>query len=745
MNLHRKKRIVTYTLVTSIACLFIFLAVFRCAFLIKNNYRAQLMQNLFDVSNQYSETLRSQIDSRYDLLMSVTARFEEEGSNSPNILNIYKPVVKSFKLRRLGIIDKYGITYSTDEDTNGENLSYREFFKRSMNGEAYISDVLFDALSEDHESIMVMSTPVFDDDGKVSAVTFITYEAEIFSQQLAKKSFENYGENFVINHNGNVVISSNEDILPVTTCVFDTDFYLLDGEKDLKQQFISDMAGNIQHSGQLTFNNQNYFYQMTPCDVMDGHNAWFILSVVPETYLLARFHDVRRNLHRMVTIVVLIIIACAMGYRYFYRAQRRITYELAYCSPLTGGPNLDRFFEYVSSLKNKVGYIVFMNIEDFTHTSVATGVEKSNELIKAIWDIIVVRLNHGEYACHYKADSFVFYLKCKDDETIEKRITKFRDIVHDEGLKMNIPWVFAKFGVCKINPDDDVKAVYSRAEYTVFNSWGLKEFISFYSEEDHDRRSLDKAIEENFEEAIENERFEIWFQPKYSIGEEKLTGAEALVRWRKRDRTLLAPSLFIPLLEKNGDIAILDEYVYEHVCKKQSEWKAKGLKIVPVSINVSRATLYRDSIVEKYTDMLNEYDISTNDIQLEVTESIVGGSGNIQELLSKFRNSGIKILMDDFGTGYSSLSTLNLKCFDTLKIDKSLVDEIEDDYGRTLIYQTIEMGYALGLHITVEGVEKESQLEILRTMKCDDIQGFYFSKPLPVEEFEKTLAIGGML
>ena len=187
-------------------------------------------------------------------------------------------------------------------------------------------------------------------------------------------------------------------------------------------------------------------------------------------------------------------------------------------------------------------------------------------------------------------------------------------------------------------------------------------------------------------------------------------------------------------------IAKLDEYMFRAVCIQQTRWLANGQKIYPVSINQSRASLNYVDIVEKYKAIMQEYKIDPDYIQLEITESALEGMSSIQELLKQFRDMGIRILMDDFGTGYSSLATLNMQCFDTLKLDKSLIDHIGDKNGETLLYYVISMGQKLGLHITAEGVENRIQLEFLKKNHCDDIQGFLFANPMPAVEFENILA-----
>ena len=734
---NRRKRVIVYSIIIFLAALGISATAIRSVLLVRDNYETQLIRNLGDVSRQYAEAVQGQIETRYGFLRSVNTSFENSVDDKSAVIDSYRTEVDTFRLKRLGYVDTDGIAYATD--ASGIDLSYRLFFQKGMAGEEYISDVIQDAMNDEHTNVIVMSKPMRNKTGDIIGVTCVTYEVDILSDELAGKSFSGAGDSFVITPNGIVAVTSNKEMLPVGSTLFDESYVFDDGEKNIREKIKQRMRLHEEMDGSIYLNGEKYFFQMTPVELMDGVATWSVMSVVPDTYFQDRFSEIKSNLQRMVILIAAFFIGAAACTRYFFREQRRITYSLAYESPLTGGPNLERFFEHMRGIKTKSGYIVYMNLEDFKHTSVAMGIERSNELIKKIWEIIFEEEKYGEYAGHVSADNFVMHLKADDDEALKERLKSLRDMIHEVGHSFDIPWVYAKYGACKLD-DTDYTAAYSRAEYTVFDTWGQKECVSFYSDEDHEKQALNKSIEENFADAISNRRLEVWYQPKYDVTGKIITGAEALVRWRKIDGSLLSPGLFIPLLEKNGDIAVLDEYVFERVCEQQKQWKEDGHKIVPISINLSRASLYVDGIVEKYLDIIKKNGLETKDVQIEVTETIVGGSDKIQDLLTEFRSIGIKILMDDFGTGYSSLSTLNMKCFDTLKIDKSLVDEIRDDYGQIIINQTIELGNALGLYITVEGVEENEQLDILSKMKCNDIQGYLFSKPLPVSEFEKILA-----
>ncbi|MBE5867193.1 MAG: EAL domain-containing protein, partial [Lachnospiraceae bacterium] len=203
--------------------------------------------------------------------------------------------------------------------------------------------------------------------------------------------------------------------------------------------------------------------------------------------------------------------------------------------------------------------------------------------------------------------------------------------------------------------------------------------------------------------------------------------------------TMRQPLDFIPLFERNGLIATLDEHVFKTVCMQQKKWEKEGKHSFPISVNISRASLYYDDIIDRYKNILRECDIEPGLVPLEITESATVDNSQIRKLVERFQEIGFPIHLDDFGNGYSALSTLNMMHFDTLKLDKGLVDFIGDSNGEKLLGYTIKLAKSLGMRITAEGVEYKNQVEFLQDLECDEIQGYYFSRPLPLEKFEELI------
>ncbi len=271
--------------------------------------------------------------------------------------------------------------------------------------------------------------------------------------------------------------------------------------------------------------------------------------------------------------------------------------------------------------------------------------------------------------------------------------------------------------------------------------------ITFYTDQMHDDISWGNYIKAYVETAIAQDEFLVYLQPKFEVNQEELEGAEALIRWNYRKGDLLPPSRFIPYFEKDGSIGKLDDIVLEKVCIALSNWKADGKPLYPISVNLSRKRLYERNLTAHLTEIVDRYGVSHDLIDFELTESATyDNTDHMLRVLAELRAEGFRISMDDFGTGYSSLSLLTKMPIDTLKIDKSFVDPIATDQEReediSVIRHIISLARELGFVCLAEGAERKEQVDRLRDLGCEIIQGYYFSRPIPLEEYESRY-LGG--
>lgn len=262
--------------------------------------------------------------------------------------------------------------------------------------------------------------------------------------------------------------------------------------------------------------------------------------------------------------------------------------------------------------------------------------------------------------------------------------------------------------------------------------------IVFYKEQFKDSLYNRKFIEENMQTAITERQYLMYLQPKYSIAKNEIIGAEALVRWKHPERGMIYPDQFIPIIEENGFIRKVDYYIWEEACRFIRRCRDEGFAECPVSVNVSRAHLRDDECILILDDMIKKTGIPRKLLELEITETV-----DDQQVSSKafqLKEEGFTLLMDDFGSGYSSLNILLETPFDVIKLDKKFMENMMlSSKGRMILEQVVSMANKLGLGLLAEGVETKEQVELLQNIGCDQVQGYYYAKPMAAEDFFELL------
>lgn len=262
--------------------------------------------------------------------------------------------------------------------------------------------------------------------------------------------------------------------------------------------------------------------------------------------------------------------------------------------------------------------------------------------------------------------------------------------------------------------------------------------ILFYKEQFKDYLYNRKFIEENMQTAITQRQFMMYLQPKYSIAQNEIIGAEALVRWKNPERGMIYPDQFIPIIEENGFIVKVDYYIWEEACRFIKRCEEEGLTPCPISVNVSRLHLRGDECIEVLDEMINRIGIPKELLELEITESVDNQQVSMKAL--QLKKEGFKLLMDDFGSGYSSLNVLLETPFDVIKLDKKFMENMMvSDKGKLILEQVVTMADKLRLGLLAEGVETKDQIDLLESIGCDQVQGYYYAKPMPAEEFFELL------
>lgn len=418
------------------------------------------------------------------------------------------------------------------------------------------------------------------------------------------------------------------------------------------------------------------------------------------------------------------------------------TYEiehLAYVDQVTGGCNYNYFKVKMLEI-SRPGFMVSMDIHQFKLVNQICGIAMGDKALKEIWKLIVAHLRKEDIAARVNADHFIIYAPDYDEDGIKKKIEEVTEELSKLSIKIRCPRLQPYFGIAQWNPGQLIEEVYS---FTTIAKHSIKtdknRNYQFYSDEESRQIIEQKQMEDNFPDAIVGKNFEVWYQPKVNPVCGKIVGAEALVRWRRSNGELIPPGKFIPVFEQDGLIRILDEYIFDHVCRFIKNRIDRKLPVLPVSVNLSRASICYEGIVEQYEKIVEEVGIDPRYVPIEITETAAASNSDIQEISNEFCRRGFTLCMDDFGTGYSSISLLNSLPFANIKLDKNLIDTIDDVKGLKSIKHIIALSKDLGMTITAEGVEHEFQKNSLVDLKCDDIQGFFYNPPLPEAEFTRLL------
>lgn len=410
---------------------------------------------------------------------------------------------------------------------------------------------------------------------------------------------------------------------------------------------------------------------------------------------------------------------------------------------LTGLYTREYFYECIEKIikNHPQGHydMICGDVENFSVINAQYGIEKGDELLCYIADSYRKWFGEDVLCSRIGADNFAIF-----KEHDEKYIQYLGgEIANDARINAPVENAVIKYGIYE---DADTALppafIYDRARLALHkskNNYSIK--VAKYAAEQSEELVRKKFILDHMEEALASGQFYVYFQPKVGLATGRVEGAEALVRWIHPEAGFMPPDSFIPTFEENGFIWKLDYYVAECVCRKLREWMDKQMPMVPVSINLSRRDFEQEYLEDKLCRLIDRYGIPHRYIHLEVTESAY--TDNPEQVIRKvtaLREAGFQIEMDDFGTGYSSLNMLSELPIDILKLDKRMAQKRNIQQNQTILNFVFGLAQCIGLTTVAEGVENEEMVEKLKKLGCDMVQGYFYAKPLPEQEFESYLA-----
>lgn len=681
---------------------------------------------------------------------------------------------------RVGAVDIYG------RGLDGPDIRMTDFpgIKLSLRGErkvVYTKRTAFDNLNA-----IVFSVPI-QMSGSVMGSVYGILDVDALKSMFNFSAFDGNDESFIIDAEGRMFVQARKWELAMYMDGYLAGWQQPDAPPELVSLYTK-VRQNRYGVERITMPDGSQYY--LACRPLSSVSDLYVLDVIPAYVVQERITGVLNSVTIILGVMLLLLLG---GYSYSewrqLKSQERI-YDLAYLDGLTGLGNVEKYkldmLELVRKNQLKALAVIVVNIRGMKAINDFMGYKYGNMVLQ----LVAGRLKDGcrESESVYRGNSDMFCLMWRgcDRGELERRLRELLDGItevyaHKEGSRL-----YLTAGVYIVRLEDFVSEEEKRkqeiasavegqlninampVEYggralDVDESWPMDvagnarlagkqivqqncNAVSFFDEKVVKKMKQEKALEDGFQAAMQNGEFVVYFQPKYDVrgASPVLSGAEALVRWISPEHGFLPPYIFIPLFERDGNLEILDRHVFELVCRQLAAWRQEGRQLVPVSVNVSRRNIAQGRrFVDEMERAMAKYGIDKELIELEVLENDASvDEDTLITFLRAIKSSGFRIAMDDFGSGYSSLGLLYGMPIDCLKLDKGLFDGWQEDMpdsDTSLVRHIIQVAHETGRVVVAEGIEQKYQVELLRRFQCDYIQGYYFCKPIPADEFAEFM------
>ncbi len=735
------KRNTVFQIFLTISLLVVILTISLIAYInsLNKGFQKEILQSLEEVSNQGAVSIQTEINGKVNLLQDLATTIDIEENDAPDSLlaavqSQLLPIAEHNEFQVMGVLTRDGTVYAT----NGEiyDGADQEFFQTAMEGNTTITGRV-PISKEENAFVNIYSTPILDNTtGEPKAVLMAVYRTENFRATLEVKSFDGEGYSYLVEQNGNTVVDSAhatsfQDMSNIYTSIANAD--------ESNDACIEQLQYYLLHkeNGSIIFRNRvdKYLY-CTPVEI----NDWYLLTVVPVRII---DHQMNQVIRSTILLVIILVLVFAVLIWFILGQQKRRQEELmslAYVDPVTGGYTFAKFQqlyeEILGSNSEKQFALLSLDLNHFKMINDLYGYEEGDRIIQNMDSLWRKLCRPNECCGHRNADRFVVLLTYENTEELEERLRNYRKLLQEttaDRYQLSL-----RAGVYELEDTGEAFSVVFNRSMMAFseakNNGG--HFYAFYHSGMEEQLLWEKYVEDYFQMALRKQEFAVYYQAKIDAGTGAVSGAEALVRWIRPDGTVIPPSRFIPILENNGTIAELDQYMFREVCLRQKAWLEEGKQVVPVSVNLSRVQLADRNFVDTYAEILENTGLPAKYVGLEFTESAMFDNEEIlRDTVDRLHNMGIKVLIDDFGVGYSSMMTLKVIPVDILKMDKSFIDSIGDERGDKIVVGMIEFALSLGMSVTAEGVENDAQYRFLQSHRCNDIQGYYFSRPVPAGEY----------
>ena len=696
----------------------------------------EIEKNLSELSVQSKARVDIRVASNFIILKKINEYINNKNLDFKEVNNYIEYLGSCYPFDWIGYSDADG----NIKNSKGEygNILNNLIIQEALNGKEGISDNLVNIFGE--EGIFYAIPCSLQDNEKGAIIGFVPLYT--LKSLLPATFFNGKGFTSIINKDGDIIVKSdNKNFSSKEKNFFDE--LLKDSSQSKK---IKESIEKIQRkkigSNNFKFNSIRYSLNYR----ISEKGEWYILSIVPtSTYSSELLTYTRYNLIILFTSFLIFIGMFVM----IIKKNGEIS-KIAYEDPVTKGFTSARFeIEVRKRLKErefKPFAFISLDIRKFKLINESFGEKKGNFILKHVHDSIKKIIHEDESVARISSDNFNILLNYTTEDEIKCKIKEISNLINEVNNEIKNPYYFSIDSGGYIVKDNklNIIVIRDRANHARKNSKNIlnTELLynyTFYNSIEIENSLKEKNMEDNMEQALKNNQFIVYLQPKIELKTNKLAGAEALVRWLDPKLGLVPPNDFIPLFEKNGFIEKLDMYVFEEVCKIIKKWIDEGTNPIPISVNLSRIQLQKPNFLKKYKAIQEKYKIPADLLEIELTETLVFENfEQLKKIIDEIHQIGFSCSIDDFGSGYSSLNLLKEIPVDILKLDRVFFSKENDERGNSVIESIITLAKKLNMITISEGIETISQIEFLKKINCDLVQGYVYSKPISTDLFEKN-------
>ena len=707
---------------------------------IRKNIEQSVYSDLRSSTEQQAYNFISRLNGMEDIVLALSRNMDFNGNLDTVSVDFLNGFVNDTQFDSFVLFDINGRSISNLGKIG--NMRNGTLFTKALEGQTVISRLGFSDVS--NARVISIAAPIIRQ-GQTIGVLVGSFKADKLGNWLSS-SFDGYGMVYITDANGEIIARAVDK-----SDIYDhrNNFFVdLGHSKFSDDKNLSIILNNLNNdkAGYAKYENNNeqrlMYYAKMPV------YEWNIFSVVLDRVV----SDFKDRIIMQIYALSIMIILLSMGFLYWIVKMQvnhvqRIE-QTAFVDPLTGGPTVLKFKldaqKILTDNPNTSFVLSKFDIDRFKLINKTFGYIAGDRIIKNIakaLDGMIV----GDKERYARANVDEFIILCENNERItdlqDKFLQNFFELM-GKNFNYNIKFPTGYYIVDAGSEREDISSMVEKANIAHRRAKQLGMKLCIYDDEMVREALAKKEIENKMERALHDREFKVFLQPKYELQNECIVGAEALVRWQPTCGDMIYPNNFIPLFEENGFIIKLDTYMFEEVCKLLHSWNNTGLRAVPISVNFSKNQLNNTWFVDTLCAIADKYNISRDLLEIEITESaIIENETAMIKVLAQLHDAGFKLAMDDFGSGYSSLGMLKNIPTDIIKIDRSFfIAQIDNLRAKIVIMNIMKMARDLGIVTVAEGIETKEYVDFLKSIKCDIVQGYYYSKPVPAEEFTVMLS-----